>query len=131
MCKSVNYGLLSIILSKFNRLFLIRDAKFKMNQKKKKIRRIQNFWHHFLQEKLKIKLIFISILKNNSNYNNVKENNCEKNLSFLNYVYLILENRIFSKKRCFAHLYTKKNHTLAWRLTEYVQSFGLLYILKN
>jgi hypothetical protein len=37
-------------LSKINRLFLIRDAKFKMNQKIK-IRRIQNFRHRFFQGK--------------------------------------------------------------------------------
>jgi hypothetical protein len=82
-------------LSKINRLFLIRDAKMKMNQKNK-IRRIQNFRHHFFQEKLKIKLIFLSILKNNSNYNNFKENFWEKNFSFPNYVYLKIG---FSRKK--------------------------------
>jgi hypothetical protein len=71
-------------LLKINRLFLLRDAKLKMNQKKN---RSTSFFSGE-REKLKIKLIFISILKNNSNYNNFKENYWEKILSFPNYVYL-------------------------------------------
>jgi hypothetical protein len=88
-------GVFSIILSKINRLFLVRDAKFKMNQKLKKIRRIHNFQHHFFQEKLTKKLILIAI-------RTILRKIIEKKFS-----------RIFSKKRCFAHLYTKKNHTRA------------------
>jgi hypothetical protein len=115
-------------LLKINRLFLIRDAKFEMNKKKIKIRRIQNFRHHFFQEKLKIKLIFGSILKNNSNYINFKDNYCEKHLSFPNYVYLKIE---LSLKNAILHFFTrKKYHTCRdSRLTECVKSFGQLYIL--
>jgi hypothetical protein len=51
------WSVVNFFLSKINRLFLIRDAKFKMNQKNK-IRRIQNFRHRFFQEKLKIKFYF-------------------------------------------------------------------------
>jgi hypothetical protein len=110
---------------KINRLFLIRDGKFKMNQKKI-IRRIQNFRHHFFQEKLKIKLI----LKNNSNYNNFKKNYWGKNLSFPNYVYL--KRGLSRKNAVCTSLHEKKSHTCRdSRLTEYVKSFGQFYIFKN
>jgi hypothetical protein len=95
-------------LSKINRFFSIRDAKFKMIQKNK-IRRIQNFRHHFFQEKLKIKFILISILKNNSTNNNLKKNYWEKMLSFPNYVYLKIG---FSRKNAILNpLHEKKLHT--------------------
>jgi hypothetical protein len=96
---------------KNNRLFFIRDAKVKMNQKKKN-RRIQYFQHHFFQEKLKIKLIFILLLKNNSNPNHFNASYWEKIFSFLNYVYLKIR---FSRKN-FAQLYTKKRVTRAGTL---------------
>jgi hypothetical protein len=89
---------------KINRLFLIRDAKFKMNQKKK-IRRIQNFRHQFFQEKLKIKTILILILKYNSNKNNFKENYWENILSFPTYVYLKIG---FPRKNAILHIFTRK-----------------------
>jgi ribosomal protein L35 len=110
-------------LLKINRLFLIRDANFKMNQKKK-IRRAQDFLHHFFAGETENQ-----ILKNNSNSNNFKENYWYNIFSFL----CLLENKIFSKKRYFGHLHTKKKFCTCrdYRLTEYIKSFGQLYILEN
>jgi hypothetical protein len=99
------WSVVIFFLLKINRLFLIRDANFNIFQKKKN-RRIQDFLHNFFQEKLKIKLILILILKNNSNLNNFKDVIGKKCSCFRN---MPLENRIFSKKRYFAHLYTKKS----------------------
>jgi hypothetical protein len=48
------WSVVNFFLLKINRIFFIRDANFKMNQKK--IRRILDFLHHLFQEKLKTKL---------------------------------------------------------------------------
>jgi hypothetical protein len=56
-----------IFLLTINRLFLIRDAKFKMNQKKKKSVEFKIFY-----------IILILLLKNNSNFNNFQESYWEK-----------------------------------------------------
>jgi hypothetical protein len=91
-------------LLKTNRLFLVRDAIFKINQKK--IRRIQDFLHHFAGE-TENKINFNT--KNNSNSNNFKENYWEKIFSFRNYVYLKIG---FSRKNGILHILTRKNsHT--------------------
>jgi hypothetical protein len=57
-----------------------------------------NFQHHLFQETLKIKLISMSKILGKT---------------FLVSELCLLENIIFSKIRCFGHLYTKKNHTRA------------------
>jgi hypothetical protein len=85
------------------RLFLIRDAILKMYQEKN--RRIQAFLHHFFQEKRKIKLVLILLLKNNSNLKNFKESYWEKIFSFPNYVYLKIG---FSRKNAILHIFTRK-----------------------
>jgi hypothetical protein len=63
-------------LLKTNRLFLIRDAKFKMNQIKNPSK--SKFSTSSLSGETENKLILISILKNNTNYNNFKENYWKK-----------------------------------------------------
>jgi hypothetical protein len=101
------WSVVIFFLLKINRLFLIRDAKFKMNQKKKN-RQVQDFLHHIFQEKLKAKLISILLLKNNSNSNSFKGNYWTEIFSLPNYVYLKTE---FSRKNACTSLHEKNSYT--------------------